>query len=463
MGEAIIVALLSSIIATGSLAPLLPAFSAWTGIPPEFLAAEGELLIPASILLALFVGVVAGTYPAVSLSRYSPAELLHAGARSEGSGPTTTLIQQGLVVFQFTISIAMMTCALLISRQLDYVQTKDLGLNQQQVVILPVSTISAERYSALKSELLKVASIRAVTASFSVPGERIVVDDVRPRGAQETDYGVRMVLADFDFPETYGLAVSEGRTFSKDLIGDTAGAFMINQSAGAAFGWNAPVGKEIEYPTMKKTGPVVGLLKDFNYASLHIGIEPLILFLSVNPAYFKNIGVRISTQNRHETLVVIERMWKSILPGHPFEYYFLDESFRNLYASEEKLRVIVSSFTGVGIVIACFGLLGLASLSVEKRTKEIGIRKVLGASVRQIVGLLSEDFLRLVVLANVVAWPAAWYLMHRWLENFAYRTEITLTVFVVAGCSGFALAALTVSVAAMKTATSNPVNALRHE
>jgi putative ABC transport system permease protein len=238
---------------------------------------------------------------------------------------------------------------------------------------------------------------------------------------------------------------------------------MINEKAAALFGWDSPLGRMMEYPGQQKRGQVVGILKDFNFASLHAPVEPLVVSLSVNPQYFKNIAVRLNTQERHGTLQAIEKTWKAILPGRPFEYYFLDESFRNLYQSETKLRTIVATFTVIGIVIACMGLFGLVTLSMEKRTKEIGIRKVLGASVRGIVGMISGEFLKLVLLANLIAWPIAYYGVTTWLQEFAYRTEASLWIFALTGAATLALAFLTLAVQALRAATANPVKSLRYE
>jgi putative ABC transport system permease protein len=272
-----------------------------------------------------------------------------------------------------------------------------------------------------------------------------------------------MVLADFDFPETYGLGLAGGRSFTHDLMTDTAGTFMINEKAAALFGWDSPAGHTMEYPGQKKNGPVVGVLKDFNFASLHAPVEPLVVSLNVNARYFKNIAVRIDPAERGRTVRSIQETWKSVLPGRPFEYYFLDESFRGLYAPETKLRAIVSTFTVIGIVVACMGLFGLVTLAVEKRVKEIGIRKVLGASAGGIVGLISADFLKLVILANVIACPIAAYGMNRWLQEFAYRTDVSPWIFAVTALATVVLAFFTVALQAFRAALANPVESLRYE
>ena len=463
MGESTLIAALSALIAIVLCEALLPSFSALTAVPVAFYSGKGGVLAGASLFLAIVVGLIAGGYPALYLSRFQPAGLLRPGGTGEDPAGGSALVRKALVVFQFAISVGLTVGVLLITRQLEFVRSKDIGIDSRQVVVIPVSAIPGERYDVLKGELLKNSAVRAVTASFSVPGERIVMDMIRPAGAREKEYGIRMVLADFDFPETYGLALTAGRSFSRDFPADTGGAFMINEKAAALFGWDSPLGRTVEYPGQLKRGQVVGIVKDFNFASLRAPVEPLVVSLSVNPQYFKNIAVRLNTGERHETLQGIERTWKTILPGRPFEYYFLDESFANLYKPEAKLRTIVATFTVIGIVIACMGLFGLVTLSVEKRTKEIGIRKVLGASVAGIVAMISEDFLKLVILANLIAWPVAYYGMNRWLQDFAYRTDVSPWAFAVTGAATLALAFLTLAVQAIRAATANPVKSLRCE
>jgi putative ABC transport system permease protein len=289
------------------------------------------------------------------------------------------------------------------------------------------------------------------------------MDAIRPANAREEEYGIRMILADFDFPETYGLSLTEGRTFSRDRVADTGGAFLVNEKAAALFGWGSPIGKTVDYPGQKRNGQVVGILRDFNFASLHAPIEPLVVSLNVNPQYFKNIAIRMRTADRHGTLGAIEKTWKAVLPGRPFEFYFLDESFNNLYLSEVKLRTIVTTFTVIGAIIACMGLFGLVTLSVERRTKEIGIRKVLGATATGIVGTIAGDFLKLVVLANLIALPIAWYGASRWLEDFAYRTDISPWLFAATAGVTLVLAFSTVALRAIQAAVANPVDALRYE
>ena len=463
MAESTAMATLSAFVAAILCEMLFPSFSSLSGVPVPYYRGMWTVLAGAALVLAIAVGIIAGAYPALYLSRFQPAGLLRAGGSTDDPSRGSAFVRKGLVVFQFTISAALTAGALIIMRQMDFIRSKDIGIASGEVIVIPVSSISADRYSALKDELLKSSAVRSVTASFSVPGERIVMDVVRPALAREREYGIRMVLADFAFPETYGLALAGGRSFSHDFTADTAGAFMINEKAAGLFGWDSPAGHTMEYPGQKKNGPVVGVLKDFNFASLHAPVEPLVVSLNTNARYYRNIAVRIEPAEKGRTVRSILNTWKTVLPGRPFEYYFLDDSFRDLYAPETKLRAIVFTFTLIGIVVACMGLFGLVTLAVEKRVKEIGIRKVLGASAGGIVGLISTDFLKLVLMANVIACPIAAYGMNRWLQEFAYRTAMSPWIFAVTAAATVVLALLTIAVQAVRAALANPVESLRYE
>ncbi len=463
IGESVLSAFLASLCAVGLVELMLPEFNAVAGINASLFGGGTILPLLAVLGVSLVVGLGAGSYPAFYLSRFRPVRIMRSGYSAESPSSAASLLRKGLVVLQFTISIGLIIGSLLISRQLDFIQTRNLGLDTEQVLVMPISGITADRYTSLKSELLKQHAIAAVTASLGVPGERIVIAEVEPQGTHEKSYGPRTILADLDFAEVFGFEIAQGRSFSRDHPSDTSGAFMINQKAAALFGWDAPVGKHIDFPSLKRGGEVVGVVKDFNYASLHSEIEPLVVHLNPNPSFFKYISVRLAHGDKREALKLVEETWKRVSPGRPFDYYFLDESFRNLYIAETRLRSIVLGFTIVGVFIACLGLLGLVSQSVVQRTKEIGIRKVLGASIGGIVTLLTKDLLKLVLLANLIAWPLAYYMMSKWLQSFAYKIDIGVADFFIAGLLAVVLACLTVGLHAVRAALANPVDSVRYE
>jgi putative ABC transport system permease protein len=266
---------------------------------------------------------------------------------------------------------------------------------------------------------------------------------------------------DHDFVKTLELELADGRDFSKDF-GAEEEAFILNEAAVKALGWSDPVGREIGVDYFDKRGRVIGVVKDFNYNSLHEKIGPAVM--QVMPAdFFTKIAVRVRGENLDRTLAFLKEKWQTLAPNLPFEYYFVDQDMENLYRDDQRLARIFSYFTALALIVACLGLFGLVSLGVAQRTKEIGIRKVLGASVVNVTALLSKDFVKLVLLANVIAWPVAWYAMNKWLQNFAYRIDIGWRVFALAGGMALLIAIVTVSAQAVKAALANPVDSLRYE
>ena len=336
-------------------------------------------------------------------------------------------------------------------------------MEKDQVLILPVGSITSTQYSTLKTELLKHSEISSVTASFNVPAERIIIEQLKPKENPEEPQYLRILLAGFDFTETFGIQLEDGRSFSDKFSTDSNGVYLLNEKAAELFNWQKPVGKLLTFTALKNTGEVVGVVNDFNFTSLHSNIEPLAIYLSTNPRFYKYISIKLGEGDKHSEVGIVESVWKSVLAGIPFEYYFLDDSFDNLYRADMRLRSIVTIFTFIGILIACLGLIGLVSKSTEQRTKEIGIRKVLGASITDILLLVSKDFFALLIIANFIALPAAYFIMSDWLETFAYKTIISPWLFVTAGVIVIILALLSVSYHAHKAATANPVESLRYE
>jgi putative ABC transport system permease protein len=336
-------------------------------------------------------------------------------------------------------------------------------MDTEQVLIVPIPAITAQSYSALKTELLKHTEILAVTASLNVPSKRIIIEALQSEDNTKEPSYLRVLVVGFDFPETYGIKLDEGRSFSKNFSTDSSGVYLLNEKAASLFGWKKALNKNLIFASLNKNGPVVGILKDFNFASLHSEIEPLALFLSTNPNYFKFISIRLGKGNKHDQLNTVAKVFKDVLPGIPFEYSFLNQSFDNLYRTEMRLRTIVTIFTFIGTFIACLGLIGLVSISTEQRIKEIGIRKVLGASISNILILISKDFLLLVIISNVIAYPIAYYFTNNWLRDFAYKININVWFFLISGVLSLTIAFLTLSFKAMKAANANPVKSLRYE
>jgi putative ABC transport system permease protein len=354
-------------------------------------------------------------------------------------------------------------------RQLHYLQNKDLGFDKEQTLVFKMEgTRMHQAAEQFKTELLRNPNVLAAATSYGEPGGVAAGESIRLRG-DKNDRHVSMFTVDYDYIPLLKMQMAAGRPFSREFKTDEQQAFILNETAVREFNLGTPeqaLGQEIfwdewEAPAKVKSGIVIGVVKDFHFKSLQQKIEPFVMH--VYPAAASWMTVRIRPDNISATLANLEKTWRTLAPEYPFTYHFLDESFGKMIEKERKMSQIFTIFSGLAIFIACLGLLGLVAFSAQQRTKEIGIRKVLGASAPQIIFLLSRDFTRLVLIAIIIAWPIAWYGMHRWLQDFAYRIEISWWVFGLAGLAALLIALLTVSFQAIKASLANPVNALRTE
>jgi len=354
-------------------------------------------------------------------------------------------------------------------KQLSYLRNRALGLDKDHIVNLSYnSTQLGPKYEAFRQELLNNPAVKEVGRSIGVPSDRLLnsMGGVRLQTADSmanSPVAFQYLGIDHDFIQTYKIKLLAGRNFSETYPTDDSMAFLLNESGAKLLGLNNPqegIGRALEYGNRK--GRLVGVLQDFHFESMHEKIKPII-FIIPDGRQYSDISVKLQGNNIPAGLAHLEKTWKKFLPQNPFDYNFLDESFGQLYEAEQKQGLLFTIFAGIAILIACLGLFGLASFATEQRTKEIGIRKVLGASVSGIVTMLSKDFLKLVLLANIIAWPLAWYGMHRWLQDFAYRTNISWWIFGVATVLALIVALLTVSFHAAKAAVANPVKALKTE
>jgi putative ABC transport system permease protein len=466
--ESLILCLLATGIACLLLMALLPLFNSLTAKELALGALVTPAAIAAALALALLVTILAGAYPAFLLSAFRPAAILH--GRSEG-GAKRSWLRRGLVVFQFAVSAVMIIGTIIVSQQMSYIQNKKLGFNKEQVFILRNTQWLEDRAETLKQEILRSPQVVSATLSSFLPVPSSVArmpiaraDNPDPKAA----FPISFWRIDEDYIDTLGMKIIAGRNFSRQFAGDSQNV-IINQAAVAYFGFKSPLGEKLVRlnddplkPGSFVTTPctVIGVVEDFHFESLREAIAPLVLLRESSRG---NLAVRMKTGHIATFLEVLKNKWSSMIPGEPFEYAFLDESFNEIYRSEMRTGRIYAIFAALAVIVGCLGLFGLASFSAARRTKEIGIRKALGATIHEMAALLIRDYILLVGLANLMAWPVAYYLMQRWLQNFAYRTSLGLTPFVLSGLLGLTIALLTVGYHAVHAASANPVESLRYE
>jgi putative ABC transport system permease protein len=464
LGESLLVAILSLGLAMVIARFAIPLLNGLTGISLSFDALLNPVVLLSLIGGAVLVGTAAGLYPAFVLSAFRPAVTLKA---TSSAGSRGLALRTVLVVVQFSISVMLIIGTLTMYKQFNFMKNQYLGFEKEQKLILPLrgGINIQENFRSVKDMFSKHASITGVTVSSTVPGRGVSNFAIKLVG-EEDDKNQSMfhMYFDDDFIPDYGIDMVAGRAFQKEMKTDFMGAFLINEAAVQAFGWSSPeeaLGKRLLTGHGGRTNPIIGVAKDFHYRGLQSKVEPLVMeFL---PWTFRYITLSIDITDLNETLAFVKSQWKALWPGHPFEHFFLDTDFDRQYRADEQIGNVFGIFTFLGLFIACLGLLGLASFTAESRTKEIGIRKVLGASVGGIVLMLSKQFTKWILLANGIAWPVAYYFLYRWLKNFAYRTNINIGMFMLSGILVLLIALLTISVQSVKAATADPVDSLRYE
>ncbi len=467
LSESLLLTCTAILIAFGLLYILLP----WlNNISAQHLSVG--ILLKWQVLVPLFlspfiVGTISGIYPALFMSSFQPVKTLKGLFKVRGHSIS---FRKVLVVTQFAISIILIITTMVVFQQLRFMQRTSLGYDKEHLVTLPYYSQLDGQYESFRNTLLQSSSIKDAGRSSRIPTGRLLddmgalapgTDSMVPVKAE-----IRFVVADYDFIPTYGIHIAAGRNFSRDFGTDTTG-FVINQAAVKAVGWKSAdqaVGKNFYYGNIE--GHIIGVMNDFHFESLHQEIKPMILIMpamTTGQSFYHALSVKIAGDNIPAALATLKNTWQKYLPDLPYEYTFLDEKFSKLYEAEQRQGTIFTTFAAIAIFIACLGLLGLSAFTISQRIKEIGIRKVLGADVSSIVTLLSKDFLKPIGVAAIVALPVAWYFMHKWLQDFAYRINMPWWIFIAAGIVAALIALITISFQAIKAAIANPVKSLRTE
>jgi putative ABC transport system permease protein len=457
-GESVVYAFIALVFAVGIVTLLLPAFSHLSGKELSWRVAGIVTVLIGLAGITLFTGLVAGSYPAMFLSAFQPARVLK-GSLFSGSGGAR--FRRVLVVAQFALSILLIIGTAVVYRQLNYIKTMRLGWDREHLVYIPLRADTKKSYSALKQELVQNPQILNVTGTSQLP----TYIGSNSGGAQwegkdpELQILIGFNAVDFDFIETLKIEMAEGRSFDKEYSADHSKSWIVNEEVAKLMDKDSVIGERFSHVGVD--GTIIGVMKDFHYQTLRNKIEPLAI--AVDQDSLNYMIIRIPPEGVSSSLGFIEKTWKRIIPNYPFEYRFMDDRYDMMYRSEERIGTLLRYFAVLAVFVACLGLFGLASFMAEKRTKEIGIRKVLGASVPQITRLLCKEFFLLVLVANIIAWPAAYFIMRKWLQSYAYRVDLGYFAFVGAMLLALFVAILSVGYQAIRAARANPAESLRYE
>jgi putative ABC transport system permease protein len=460
IGEAILTSSIAMILAVLFLTLLLPSFNNLLEKNLSLLIINEYWTAPILIGFTILVGVLAGSYPAFFLSSFIPAKVL----KGDSHESRKSLLRNGLVIFQFGISICLLIGTFVINKQLDFIQNKNLGFNKEHLISINNVNLLGNHAETFREELLKNPNIASATNSSRMFTTGIAGGGYLFNKKTGTDPVLcQYIVVQYDFLKTFQVDLKQGRFFSKEFPSD-ADAVVVNEAAVATFPTNDVIGKELVFLDADNAGhsyKIIGVISDFNYESLHTKVRPLALHLEMEDHPANILTARIASDDMNNTIRYISDKWKDMVPSEAMNYNFVDDTLARLYIAEQKTNVASIIFSSVAIFIACIGLFGLAAFVAEQRTKEIGIRKVLGASSRQVVLLLSREFAAWVVISNIIAWPVAWYVMNGWLENFAFHTQMSVDYFLMAGVITFLIASITVGFHAVKAASMNPAASMK--
>lgn len=463
MGESVLLTFGAIVLAIGLVLVALPVFNA---LVDKNLSLQFDAVSVGSLLaLLIAVGVVAGSYPAFWLSSFQPVQTLKGAFERRRQGKGALNLRRGLVIFQFATSVFLIVATLVVYGQVEYMKTKNLGLEPEQVVVLPMRDASLrDNYTSVREQLLAIPAVQQVAISNRKPGTGASGSSFRREAESEATFvSMKYMTIDHHYTETLTIDIVAGRGFSEEFTTDASDGILINQKAAQDLGWNDPdeaIGQRVQWGGWRAFD-VIGVVDNFHFQPLSVFMQPLVLLIA--PSRAEHILIKVTTEDWPSTLAQLESTWATLAPDWPFVYSFLDNDFANLYAREEQFGQLFVYFALLSLLVACLGLFGLASFSVERRMKEMGIRKALGATTSNLTLLLSKEFAILVGVACVVAWPLAYLAAENWLQVYAFRTELTLWVFGSAGVGALAIAWLTTSYHALRASRSNPVETLRYE
>ena len=464
LGESIFLSFLALILAVGIVQAALPAYRGLTGRPLGLSYFGDPLVIPGLLGLALAVGFLAGLYPAFFLTSFKHADVLK-GTPLTGKGRRSLLLRNGLVVFQFAMSVLLIMGSLTIGRQLEFIRNRRLGFDKDQVVVVHNAEVLGSRLDAYRERLKERAEVLGVSAVRSVPGRGTPNWGIGVEGvSRERPLNMNFLSCDQDFASALNIRMLEGRFLSRDFPTDVD-AVVINKKAAEYFGIPDPVGKKVQIWSFRKAYTIVGIMDNIYFESLHRDVRPMGYLLpeAINSTRRPFLLVKVRSERMTDVMAGLERAWNEFSPGLPFEFTFLDERVESLYQNDIRAGRIVSMFSVLAIFVSCLGLFGLAAFVTEQRTREIGIRKVLGAGHANVAWLLTGQFVKWVAAATLIAWPLGYWAMSRWLEGFAFRTRLTVDIFLASALAALGIAVLTVSSQVLKAALANPARSLKYE
>ena len=458
--ESLLLAFIAIFLAVILVQVVLKAFNNMTSKQLTLNIIANPALFLGLLALTVLVGIISGSYPALFLSAFRPVQVLKSGFSGHSGG---SLFRKILVILQFSISVVLIIGSTIVYQQLDYIQNKDLGWDRENVIAMPINNELKQQFESLKHELEQNPNILQVIATSTIPTQIGNTNPILWEG-KETDEpaSIKFVVSDHDYIKTFGMKILQGRDFSREYETDLNN-FIVNEEAVKLMKLESPLGKQVRF--MGVTGQIIGVVEDFNFRHMRYEIMPLIITIHPRNYYYfyKHIAVKLSPTDIPKSVEYVKTVCAKYSPHFPFKYRFVDDDYNNMYIYERYVARISNTFTFLAVFIACLGLFGLASFMTEQRTKEIGVRKVLGASVPGIIVLLTKEFSKWVVIANVFAWPVAYYSMSKWLNNYSYRVPIFWWIFLAAGAAALITASLTVSYQAVKAARANPADALRYE